>query len=257
MELNLAGDKVAVFGAARGIGRVIADEFLAEGCEVHGFDLSIPEGVDAPGFHVRQGDVTQEVEVKDFIRHMGTPDHVIFCVGIGSGKFGFPYWNLKPEDWMRVLEVNLMGAVCVAHAVGPAMAKRGSGSLLFLASVAGQIGSPTDPPYSAAKAGLINFMQCVARDLAPYGVRANALSPGMVQTDLNRSVWAAGQALLPEEERQDYDTWGSEKVRRTSPLGRWQTPPEFAAMAVYLASDHARNITGQTLNIDGGQVMHS
>jgi 2-hydroxycyclohexanecarboxyl-CoA dehydrogenase len=124
-------------------------------------------------------------------------------------------------------------------------------------SVAGQIGSQTDPPYSAAKAGLINFMQCAARDLAPYGVRANALSPGMVQTNLNASVWAASQAGLPEAERVDYATWAREKIRKVAPLGRWQMPEEYGAMAVYLASEHARNITGQTINIDGGQVMHA
>jgi NAD(P)-dependent dehydrogenase (short-subunit alcohol dehydrogenase family) len=70
-------------------------------------------------------------------------------------------------------------------------------------------------------------------------------------------VWAAGQRRLPELERQDYTTWAEEKIRKISPLGRWQTPAEFAAMAVFLASEHANNITGQTLNIDGGQVMHA
>ena len=124
-------------------------------------------------------------------------------------------------------------------------------------SVAGQIGSQTDPPYSAAKAGLINFMQCAAKDFAPHNVRVNALSPGMVQTALNESVWAAGQATLPASARQPYADWAAEKIRKISPLGRWQTPAEFAAMATYLASPHATNITGQTLNIDGGQVMHS
>ena len=79
----------------------------------------------------------------------------------------------------------------------------------------------------------------------------------MVKTDLNQSVWKAGQANLPPAERQDYAAWAEEKIRKVSPLGRWQTPAEFAAMAVFLASDRARNITGQTINIDGGQVMHS
>jgi NAD(P)-dependent dehydrogenase (short-subunit alcohol dehydrogenase family) len=188
---------------------------------------------------------------------IGHVDHVIFCVGVGSGKFGFPFWNLQPGDWARVLEINLIGAVNVAHAFAPKLIARGGGSMLFLASVAGQIGSQTDPPYSAAKAGLINFMQCAAKDLASYGVRVNALSPGMVQTDLNEAVWRAGQEKLPPEQQQDYVTWGSQKISKVSPLGRWQTPPEYAAMAVYLASQHAKNITGQTINIDGGQVMHS
>ena len=127
--------------------------------------------------------------------------------------------------------------------------------MVFLASVAGQIGSQTDPPYSAAKAAQINFLQCLAKDLAPHGVRVNGLSPGMVRTALNESVWAAGQANLPESEREDYATWAERKIRTVSPLGRWQEPAEFGAAATFLASPFARNITGQVLNIDGGQVM--
>ena len=79
----------------------------------------------------------------------------------------------------------------------------------------------------------------------------------MVRTDLNESVWAAGQAALPEGQRQSYADWAEAKIKQISPLGQWQTPEEFAAMSVYLASDHAKNITGQTINIDGGQVMHA
>ena len=79
----------------------------------------------------------------------------------------------------------------------------------------------------------------------------------MVQTGLNEAVWKAGQANLTPEQRQDYATWAGEKIRKVSPLGRWQTPVEYAAMAVFLASEHAKNITGQTINIDGGQVMHA
>jgi NAD(P)-dependent dehydrogenase (short-subunit alcohol dehydrogenase family) len=155
------------------------------------------------------------------------------------------------------LEINLIGAVNVAHAFAPKLIERGNGSMLFLVSVAGQIGSQTDPPYSAAKAGLINFTQCAAKDFAPHGIRVNALSPGMVQTNLNEAVWAASQAKLPEAERQTYATWADEKIRKISPLARWQKPEEYAAMAIFLASDHAKNLTGQTINIDGGQVMHS
>ena len=203
------------------------------------------------------GDATSFKELQAFAESCGDVDHLVFSVGVGSGKFGFPFWNLEPGDWTRVIEVNLIAAVNAAHAFAPGMSKRGRGSMLFLTSVAGQMGSQTDPPYSAAKAALINFTQCAAKDLAPYGVRVNALSPGMVRTELNESVWAAAQKILPEAKRQDYATWAAEKTRRVSPLGRMQSPEEMASMAVYLASDHARNITGQTINIDGGQVMHS
>jgi 2-hydroxycyclohexanecarboxyl-CoA dehydrogenase len=239
MKLNLEGQSVAVFGAAKGIGRAIADGFVAEGCVVHEFDL------------ITGGDVTHYEAVQAFAAKLEHVDHVIFCVGVGSGKIGFPFWNLEPADWPRVLTVNLIGAVNVAHAFAPLLIARGGGSLLFLTSVAGQIGSQTDPPYSASKAGLINFMQCAAKDLAPHGVRVNALSPGMVKTDLNESIWAAG------DQRLSFDDWAAEKIKKVSHFGRWQLPAEFAAMSTFLASDHAKNITGQTLNIDGGQVMHA
>jgi len=257
MQMNLSGQTVAVLGAAKGIGRAIAEGFLAEGCRVLGFDRDPhPVPLRAPG-DIHSGDATSYAAVQAFAAACGDVDHVVFSVGAGSGKFGFPFWNLEPSDWARVLDINLVSAVNAAHAFAPAMAQRRRGSLLFITSVAGQVGSPTDPPYSAAKAGLINFMQCAARDLAPFSVRSNALAPGMVRTDLNESVWAAGQRRLPEAQRQDYTTWAEEKIRKISPLGRWQTPAEFAAMAVFLASEHANNITGQTLNIDGGQVMHA
>ena len=109
---------------------------------------------------------------------------------------------------------------------------------------------------SAAKAALINFAQCAAKDLAPYNVRVNSICPGMVRTALNRSVWQAWHDREPEATRQSYDVWAAEKIRRVAPLGSWQEPEDVAALAVFLASPRAKNITGQTLNVDGGQVMH-
>jgi NAD(P)-dependent dehydrogenase (short-subunit alcohol dehydrogenase family) len=182
-------------------------------------------------------------------------DHVVFAAGIGSGKFGFPFWSLDPSDWLRVVNVNLIGGVNVAHAFAPCLAEARSGTMLFLASVAGQNGSQTDPPYSASKAGLINFAQCAAKDLASFGVRVNSLCPGMVKTPLNRSVWQAWFDRQPPEARQDYDSWAAEKIAKLVPLNRWQTPEDIAAMAVFLASDRATNITGQTVNVDGGYVI--
>ena len=252
MQLNLTGQKVAVFGSSNGIGRAIAEGFATEGCQVRGFDRAGHDGLDTT-----VGNVTKYDQVQAFAGTFDAIDHIVYSVGVGSGKFGFPFWNLEPGDWARVLEINLIGAVNVAQAFAPKLIARGNGSILFLVSVAGQIGSQTDPPYSAAKAGLINFTQCAAKDFAPYGIRVNALSPGMVQTNLNEAVWVASQNALPEDRRQTYAAWADEKIRKVSPLGRWQMPAEYAAMAVFLASDHARNMTGQTINIDGGQVMHS
>jgi NAD(P)-dependent dehydrogenase (short-subunit alcohol dehydrogenase family) len=151
----------------------------------------------------------------------------------------------------------VQGAVNSVHAFIPPMLKRQRGSILLLGSVAGQMGSQTDPPYSASKAALINFAQCAAKDLAPYDIRVNILNPGMVQTQLTRSIWSASIANLPPAERVDFETWSANKLKQVIPLNRWQEPADIAAMALFLTSRQAKNITGQTINVDGGFVMHS
>lgn len=258
MNLQLNGQGVVVFGAGRGIGLAIATAFAAEGCHVVGFDRQPPApSIKDTSIEFVSGDVTLIDDIRRVADSNGDIQHVVFSVGVASGVAGFPFWNLNPSDWARVLDVNLLGAVNVAHVFAPKLAAKKQGTFLFLASVAGQTGSQTDPPYSAAKAALINFMQCSARDLAPYGVRSNAIAPGMVQSDLTESIWQTSQARLPESQRCSFQAWSEEKLRRVSPLGRWQSAEECAAMSVYLASENAKNITGQTINIDGGQVMHS
>ena len=120
------------------------------------------------------------------------------------------------------------------------------------------MGSQTDPPYSASKAGVINFAQCAAKDLGPYGVRVNSICPGMVRSDLNRSVWQAWtETDEGKKNPQTYEEWAREKIHRVSPLGRWQEAEDLANMTVFLASPRARVVTGQTVNVDGGFVMHS
>jgi 2-hydroxycyclohexanecarboxyl-CoA dehydrogenase len=268
MDLELAGQTAVVAGGARGIGRAIADAFAAEGAHVALLDRDAAVADAAKELGSRRGvralpitaDVTDLGAVTraaaEVQAALGRTDHVVYAAAVGSGKYGFPFWNVDPADWGRVLEVNVVGAVNVAHVFAPALVRARSGTILFLASVAGQIGSQTDPPYSASKAALINFAQCAAKDLAPHGVRVNALCPGMVETALNRSVWEAWHRQRPEERRQPYEEWAGEKVRRVVPLGRWQTPEDVAATAVFLASRRAHNVTGQTVNVDGGFVMH-
>ncbi len=259
MDLGLSGKVVVVFGAAQGIGKAIANAFLAEGATVIATDRK-PE-VSSVGTRGVMLDVTDYDAVKTFAdqvrQEFGHCDHAIFAVGMGSGKFGNPFWNLEPSEWPRILNVNLTGAVNCATAFAPAMAARKSGGIQFISSVAGQIGSQTDPPYSAAKAGLINFAQCAAKDLAPYGVRVNVICPGMVRTELNRTVWESWNSRQPEENRMTYEAWGESKIASVTPLRRWQEPDDIAAASLYLASDMSKNVTGQTINVDGGQVMHS
>src|SRR5437764_3150949 len=229
MDLQLAGQVAVVVGAASGLGRAIASAFAAEQATVALLDISPDVRDVGPAAWVV--DATDYAAVRaaaaDVRQRLGRVDHVVFAAGIGSGKFGFPFWQLEPGDWPRVLAVNLVGAVNVAHAFAPGLAERRSGTMLFLASVAGQIGSQTDPPYSASKAGLINFAQCAAKDLAPFGVRVNSLCPGMVKTALNRSVFESWAARQPEEGRPDYEDWAAEKIKVLVPLGRWQSPEDI------------------------------
>ena len=188
----------------------------------------------------------------------GRIDHVVFAAAIGSGKFGFPFWTLEPADWDRVLQVNVVGAANVAHAFAPALVEARSGTMLFLASIAGQIGSQTDPPYSASKAAVINFMQCCGQ--GPRALSACASMPSVrawCKTDLNRSVWAG--LARPAAAGGPASPTRNGPATRSAGWCRWaagRTPEDVAAMAVFLASARAKNVTGQTINVDGGFVMH-
>src|SRR5262249_27835620 len=218
MELGLNEQVAVVVGAARGLGHAIAAAFAAEGARVALLDVS-PEVQAAATQLGGEGwvvDVTNYPAGKtaaEGVRFLlGRVAHVVFAAAVGWGKCGFRFWRLDRTDWLRVLNVTLVGAANVAHAFARGLAEQRGGTMLFLASVAGQIGSQTDPPYSASKAGLINFAQCAAKDLAPFGVRVNALCPGMVKTALNRSTWEAWSARQPEAERLSYDGWAASQI---------------------------------------------
>ncbi len=268
MELELAGHVAVVTGGASGIGWACAQLLAQEGCRLSLWDVSgqvkekaaaLSDATRVPS-HGSVVDVSDPVAVENALREtetaLGSVSHLVNAAAVGSGKFGFPFTHLQPSDWTRVLEVNVMGMVHVAHALAPRMVAQRAGTMVFVASVAGQIGSQTDPPYSASKAANINFAQCLAKDLAPHNVRVNVVNPGMVRTPLNRQVWQAWHDQQAPEQRRSYEDWAGEKVRTVVPLGRWQEPEDVANMVVFLSSTRAKQITGQTINIDGGQVMH-
>lgn len=269
MNLNLTDEVAVVIGGGQGIGLAIAKAFAQEQAKVVLIDRNTTVLQTAEQLREEFGaDIDPLVaDVTDYgsmqscanraVETFGRCDHVINAAGAGSGKYGFPFWNLQPQDWQRVVDVNLHGTVHIAHAFAPMLVEARRGTMLFLSSVAGQIGSQSDPPYSAAKAAVINFAQCAAKDLAPYNVRVNVICPGMVKTALNRSVWQAWRDQQPEDQSLTYEAWADDKIRHVAALGRWQTAEDIAAMAVFLASTRADNITGQTINVDGGQVMHS
>ncbi len=268
MELGLKNRSAVIVGGASGIGLATARCFAQEGANVAIWDFAedseaIAQSV-ASEFSVTclgvKVDVANEASVQaamaGTVARFGSVDHLVHCAAIGSGKFGFPFTNLTPADWPRTLEVNVMGMVHVAHTIAPHMVARKSGTMVFLASVAGQIGSQTDPPYSASKAANINFAQCLAKDLAIHGVRVNTVCPGMVRTPLNRSVWQAWYDQTAEADRMGYEEWSARKIAAVVPLRKFQSPEDIADMVVFLSSDRAAHVTGQTINVDGGFVMH-
>lgn len=268
MDLELGGRVAVVTGGASGIGYACARTLASEGCLVSLWDLSERTELAAHTLSVEAGRPVDHVvvDVRDLgaaeaaLRHtqeaVGPVSHLVHAAAVGSGKFGYPFTNLTPSDWSKVLEVNVMGMVNVAHAIAPGMIERGDGTMVFVASVAGQIGSQTDPPYSASKAANINFAHCLAKDLAPHNVRVNVVNPGMVRTPLNQAVWQAWNNQQAPDMRQSYESWADAKVRAVVPLGRWQGVEDIADTVVFLSSARAAQITGQTINVDGGQVMH-
>ncbi|MFO0942040.1 MAG: SDR family oxidoreductase [Pirellulales bacterium] len=256
MDLELTGKNVLIVGGAAGIGLACAQRFMAEGAMVIVWDLA---EVSQSNFINVQCDITNKQSVEAALNQtmmsVNSIDCLVHTAAVGSGYFGFPFDNVPIESWSKVLDVNITGMAQVAYAVAPQMIKQRSGSMVFLSSVAGQIGSQTDPPYSASKAANLNFAICLARDLARHHVRVNSVCPGMVKTSLNRSVWQAWFNQAEPEDRMDYDAWAEEKIRKVCPLGRWQSTDDIADTILFLSSARAAQITGQAINVDGGFVM--
>ena len=264
MDLGFHNSTAVIVGGASGIGRACAQTFASEGVRVVVWDRVVdnPEtSHDQHAAHHIAVDISDSQAVQDAVAQTlslsGTINHLVNAAAVGSGKFGAPFTHLNPADWTRVLEVNVGGMVNVAHAVAPHMIEQQGGTMVFVASVAGQVGSPTDPPYSASKAANINFAQVMARDLACHGIRVNTVCPGMVKTPLNRSVWQSWNERQSEQDQLSYDDWAAQKIKQLVPLGRWQKAEDIADMIVFLSSDRAAQVTGQTINVDGGYVMHA
>lgn len=258
VDLELKGRVAVVTGGSSGIGAAVVDLLQQEAACPVIWDLQEPlsSGPAAPFLNT---DVSDESSVtaawRQTLHKFGEPEILVHCAAIGSGCFGFPWYNVPASAWEKTLQVNIMGMTHVATVAGRFMAEKQRGAMVFLSSVAGQIGSRTDPPYSASKAANINFAQCLAQDLAPAGVRVNTVCPGMVRTPLNQSVWKS----WAEQQQADtsYDDWATEKIGQVVPLGRWQKAEDVANAIVFLCSNRAGEITGQTINVDGGFVMHS
>jgi 2-deoxy-D-gluconate 3-dehydrogenase len=246
--IDLAGKTALVTGASRGIGRAIALGYARAGAdlvvsartaEALAETVSEVEALGRKAFVV-PADVTDrdaaQGMVRDAIAALGHLDVVVN--NAGGTAFMAPLTELRFDGWTKVMRLNTESVVHVMQAVGPHLLDRGSGSVINVASVAALGGTPMLTPYGASKAAVVSLTKSVAIEWASRGVRVNALCPGWTATDLNRNLWeneATSAAMMAHV-----------------PMGRWGRAEEMVGAAVFLASDSASYVTGQTLVVDGG-----
>jgi len=242
----LDGKVALITGAARGIGKAIALKFAAEGADVAFTDLVINEAAEetiteiAAFGHKVKGyasnaanfDETHAV-VEEILKDFGRIDILVNNAGITKDGL---VMRMSEAQWDAVIAVNLKSAFNFIHAVVPQMARQRGGSIINMASIAGQMGNPGQVNYASSKAGLIAMAKSVAKEMGSRGIRANAIAPGYVITEMTNA--------LPEAVREEYI--------KNIPLKRGATVEEIANTALYLASDLSSYVTGQVIAVNGG-----
>jgi 2-hydroxycyclohexanecarboxyl-CoA dehydrogenase len=248
--MRLEGRTALVTGGASGIGSATARRLAAEGARVAVADLNgggareVAGEID--GLAVEM-DVLDAASVRAGVE-MATAELgpiAILVNNAGTDRFAY-FVNTDEELWDFVLGVNLRGVLACTHAVLPHMHANGGGSIVSVASEAGRVGSQGSATYSAAKAGVIGFTKAIARESARYGVRANAVAPGPIETPLLNSA---------PEQLGELGARLKQAMIDSTALRRIGQPDEVAAAIAFLVSDDAAYVTGQTINVSGGLSM--
>ena len=242
--MRLNGKRAIVTGAASGFGKGIAARFVAEGAEVLIADINADAARAAAteiGATALSVDVSDARDVAEMARAFPAPDIVVNNAGITH--LPGPLEDLPEEDFDRILAVNAKSVFLTARVFVPEMKARGTGAILNIASTAGLSPRPGLNWYNASKGWMITATKTMAVELAPHGIRVNALCPVAGETPLLPSFMGED---TPERRA---------AFLSTIPIGRFSTPDDMAAAAVYLCSDEASMVTGVALEIDGGRCI--
>ncbi len=253
---RLEGKVALVTGGARGIGRAICEAYADEGARVAVADLLEAEAVQTAEALGEKGmavvmDVTDLDAIRSGVKaveaHWGGIDVLVNNAGIFNMA---PIGLVTLEDYRRQFDVNVGGTIFASQAVAPGMRERGGGAIINFASQAGRRGEANVTIYCSTKAAVISITQSLALEFASDNIRVNAVAPGVIDTPM----WNVVDAQFAALERKPIGQKKRE-VGEAVPLGRMGVPADVADPCVFLASDDARYITAQTLNVDGGNYM--
>ena len=246
---RLDGLRALVTGASRGIGREIARRFAMEGADVAvNFNTSESEadhiateleslGTRTWVYPADTSDLEQVKAMKVSVeKHLGKIDILVNNAGINIDKM---FVKMSPEDWSKVISVNLTGFFNTTHVFIDHILASKQGRIINITSIVGQMGNIGQVNYAASKSGIIGMTKALAREMARKNVTVNAIAPGFIETDMVRGIPKAVQ----------------EKVLTGIPMNRFGQPSEIAAAAIFLASKEAAYITGHVMNVNGGMYL--
>ena len=244
--MRLEGRKALVTGGASGIGAAVARRLAAEGAGVTIGDVDLGGAGEVAGEIsglAIELDVTDLASAQAAVESAGAPIDILVN-NAGTDEFGF-FTQTTPEQWERVIAVNLWGVLNCTHAALPGMQEAGYGRIVNVASEAGRIGSKGSAVYSAAKGGVIAFTKAIAREGARFGISANAIAPGPIETPLlmqAREFGEIGEKII-------------ETMKGGTQLKRLGQPEEVAAAVAFLCSEDSSYVTGECLGVSGGMGM--
>lgn len=255
MELTAKGQRVLITAGAGGIGRAMAETFVKAGARVHICDVvesAMDETVKVLGVTATLCDVSNLKQVdqlfSDVKRHLGGLDALINNAGIAGPTARIE--EIDVEDWRRCIDVDLSGMFYCTRLAVPLLKAAGGGSIINLSSAAGRLGFPFRTPYAAAKWGVVGFTKSLSMELGTDNIRVNAIQPGVVEGDrINRVIEAKAKALgISFQEQQ------ARLLEKVSMRGM-VSPQDIANMALYLASDLGKHVTGQAISVCAGVEM--